>query len=65
MADLLYDWFGFDQTSKTVVHSYSCCLGVGELVIATSVCPSRKESFKEKVNGETVLEGSFGHLKRL
>ena len=21
MADLLFDWFGFDQTSKTVVHS--------------------------------------------
>ena len=20
MADLLFDWFGFDQTSKTVVH---------------------------------------------
>ena len=20
-ADLLFDWFGFDQTSKTVVHS--------------------------------------------
>ena len=21
MADLLFDWFGFDHTSKTVVHS--------------------------------------------
>ena len=21
MADLLFDWFGFDQTSQTVVHS--------------------------------------------
>ena len=21
MAHLLFDWFGFDQTSKTVVHS--------------------------------------------
>ena len=21
MADLLFEWFGFDQTSKTVVHA--------------------------------------------